>query len=130
MNCFNHQDITAVCSCGTCAKGLCQNCMQPCSGKFACSKDCAENWDKLAKMNEKALKIYGLDKPGNKPSKMGSRAALFNISLGLLFLGFGIYDFFYGAGSYGLGSYSGLLSAIGLASIVYGYKTYKDGIRL
>lgn len=127
MNCFNHQDIPAVCSCGICAKGLCQNCMQPCSGKFVCSEACAENWEKLNKMNKRALEIYGLDKPGNKPRKLGAHAALFNIVTGVIFLGYGVYDFFLGAGSCGYEAFSAFASALGLASIAYGYKIYKDG---
>lgn len=127
MNCFNHQDIPAVCSCGSCAKGLCQNCMQACCGKFVCSNDCAENWEKLDKMNKKALKIYGLDEPGSKPRKFGASAALFNIVTGLIFFGYGVYDFFLGIGLYGFSAFSIFASALGLASITYGYKTYKDG---
>ena len=127
MNCFNHQDVPAVCACGTCAKGLCQNCMQPCSGKFICSNVCAENWEKLAKMNEKALKIYGLDKLENKPKTIGARAGLFNISLGLPFLAYGIYDLFFNTWQWQSGA---LLSVLGLVLTIFGYKTYKDGVSL
>ena len=127
MNCFNHQDVPAVCSCGTCAKGLCQNCMQPCSGKFVCSNPCDENWEKLAKMNERALKIYGLDKPGSKSRTTGSRFAMFYISAGLPFLAYGIYDLFFNTWQWQSGA---LFSVLGLVFTVFGYKTYKDGIKL
>lgn len=128
MNCFNHQSVPAVCSCGTCAKGLCQNCMQPCAGKFVCSEVCAENWEKLAKMNEKALKIYGLDKPG-KPKKLGMRTATLYLGIGIPAISYSIYE---------IVNHEFLLKepvfwflfAMGSIFTIFGYKTYKDGIRL
>lgn len=130
MNCFNHQDIPAVCSCGSCAKGLCRNCMQACCGKFVCSNDCAENWEKLDKMNKRALKIYGLDESGKKPKATIARPGFLHLALGLLFFGYGLYDFFLGLGSYGVSSYSCFSAIFGLIFLIYGYKTYKDGIKL
>ena len=128
MNCFNHQDIPAVCFCGTCAKGLCQNCMQPCTGKFACSEVCAEYLEKITKINEYALKIYGLDKP-DKPKKLGMHTAILYLGLGIPTLSYSIYE---------LSTHEFLLKepifwflfTMGSIFTTFGYKTYKDGIRL
>ncbi len=128
MNCFNHQDIPAVCSCGTCAKGLCQNCMQPCSGKFFCSKVCAENWEKLSKMNDKALKIYGLDKPG-KARRLGLRTSILYLCIGIPALSYSVYE----AVTHGFLLKEPIwwfLFILGSVFTTFGYKTYKDGIRL
>jgi hypothetical protein len=128
MNCFNHQNVPAVCSCGTCAKGLCQNCMQPCCGKFVCSETCGEYSEKITKMNEKALKIYGLDKPG-KPKRLGMRTAILYLGIGIPALVYSIYE---------IANHEFLLKepafwfllAMGSIFTTFGYKTYKDGIML
>ena len=125
MNCFTHQNIPAVCACGTCLKGLCQNCMQHSNDKFVCSQACAEYLEKITKLNKYAMSIYGIDK--NEGSrKLGFRTAMLHLALGVSFLGLGVYSLVHFS-DWGLTCFA---LAAGLIFSVQGYKTYKRGLKL
>lgn len=125
MHCFNHQKTSAVCACGVCLKGLCKECMQPADDKFVCSLTCAQQLQKITKLNNYAMSVYGINKSGG-PQKVGVRTAMLHFALGITFIGFGAYSAVH-FGDWGLTCFA---SAVGLIFVVQAYKTYKRGLRL
>ena len=98
--------------------------MQPSEDKFVCSAGCAEQLQKITKLNKYAMSIYGLDKNGSY--KVGLRTAILHASIGATFLGLGLYS----AMNYVDWGITGFMSILGLIFILQGYKTYKRGLRL
>ncbi len=125
MKCFNHQKTSAVCACGVCFKGLCNDCMQPIDDKFVCSTVCAERLQKITKLNNYAMSVYGIDK-SNGSKKVGMRTAMLHFALGITFIGFGAYSAVH-FGDWGLTCFT---AVSGLIFVVQAYKTYKRGLRL
>jgi len=125
MHCFNHQKTSAVCACGVCLKGLCKECMQPADDKFVCSLTCAQQLQKITKLNNYAMSVYGINKSGGS-QKVGMRTAMLHLTMGVTFLGFGAYTAV-DIGDWGLTFFTAML---GLIFVVQGYKTYKRGLRL
>ena len=128
MQCFNHQDSPAVCACAVCFKGMCQNCMQPSAERFVCSPACDEYHQKISKINNASIKIYGFDKP-RKHRRLGFRTAIMYLCFGIPALFFSVYEAI--NHSYILETSSfWFLIFVGLAFTILGFRTYKHGIRL
>ena len=125
MHCFNHQKTSAVCACGVCLKGLCDECMQPTDEKFVCSPACAQHLQKITRLNNYVMSVYGINKSGG-PQKVGMRTVMLHFALGLTFIGFGAYSAVH-FGDWGLTCFTAIT---GLIFVVQGYKTYKRGLRL
>jgi hypothetical protein len=60
MNCFNHLEIRAVCSCSACDIKLCQDCMEAGTGKCINDQACAKRRKELSKITEEALEACRL----------------------------------------------------------------------
>ena len=125
MHCFNHHESVAVCSCGTCFKGLCQNCMQSCADKFVCSQICAERLQKITKMNDIAISIYGVDK-NVKWQKPGLQSVIFDLAFAAVLLGYGIYSVLH----YEEWSMFYYMMPMSLVFISKGLWTYTKGLRV
>lgn len=71
MNCYKHQDKVAVVLCRVCYRGMCNDCVPPQAVDISCSPVCASLIDHQYTANTNWI----------------------NISIGLLFLGYGIWDY-------------------------------------
>jgi|SRR5208282_5939302 len=62
MNCFRHQNSSAVGLCKTCFKAVCPECAADVGDGLACKNSCEEKVLQQNAMHDRALKIYGLGK--------------------------------------------------------------------
>ena len=85
MNCFNHHDAPAVGMCKHCCKGLCAACAADLGFGLAC-REHEEQVRSVHAMLARTARIHS----ANRSSKYLSPA--FFLVLGLLFLGFGVYQ--------------------------------------
>jgi hypothetical protein len=99
--------------------------MQATDDKFVCSTVCAQRLQKITKLNNYAMSVYGIDKSKGS-QKVGVRTAMLHFALGITFIGFGAYSAVH-FGDWGLTCFA---SAVGLIFVVQAYKTYKRGLRL
>jgi hypothetical protein len=99
--------------------------MQPVDDKFVCSPACAQRLQKITKLNNYAMSVYGINK-SEGPQKVGMRTGLLHFALGATFFGFGVYSVIH-IGDWGVACFTTLF---GLIFVVQGYKTCKRGLRL
>lgn len=107
MNCFNHNELSAVGICKHCNKGICQNCLSDTRDGIACKGHCTEEVmaiNKLIEHNKKVVKgtSRNFTSSGILFIVMGSIFILTTIllyrkfdpflsAMGVLFLAYGIY---------------------------------------
>lgn len=60
MNCFAHQDATAVAVCKGCGRAVCAKCAHDLDFAVVCSDRCKSEASELHEMNARAKRIYGL----------------------------------------------------------------------
>jgi len=82
MNCYRHQDSTAVGSCKACMKGLCDECAVDMENGLACKDVCESEVLALNQMLQRSKKLYRI---GEYKSKMPATGVLI---WGLLTAGF------------------------------------------
>jgi len=91
MRCYNHKTAEAIGICCECHKGLCEKCGKEEKSHLLCSQECAQKWSEKEQMNDCAKRIYGI---GVYQKRKGiPLTALFFLLLGILFAGWGIYNF-------------------------------------
>ena len=107
MNCFIHNDRSAIGTCKHCCKGLCSTCSTDLGFGLACKDLHEDQVTAVSSMIERTLKI--------QPSGLIGRyaSAIFFASFGVLFVG---YEFFFARKISGLGL---ALGAIFLAYAAY-----------
>jgi hypothetical protein len=85
MNCFRHQDSSAVGLCKTCFKAVCPECAADVGNGLACKNSCEEKVLQQNAMHDRALKIYGLGKDRSRIPSTGV-IAWFLMAFGMWFL--------------------------------------------
>ena len=88
MKCYQHEENEAIGTCKHCCKAVCWSCVSDTGSGLACSADCENEVKILREMMEKSSVIYRV---GSK-SKIPPSGVILIISMGVLFLGFGIYE--------------------------------------
>lgn len=106
MQCFNHHDVAAVGICKHCYKGLCGTCATDLGFGLACHGEHEEQVKIVNGMLAKTARIHS----ANRFGKYGPSAFL--IVMGLLFLGFGLYQD---------GLVIGFTSTMGAIFLLYGF---------
>ena len=71
MECFKHENTSAVGICKSCNKAVCRDCAIEIPNGLACSDECAHYISELNEMNERGLKIYGIGKHKSKMPATG-----------------------------------------------------------
>jgi hypothetical protein len=71
MNCFRHQNSSAVGLCKTCFKAVCSECAADVGNGLACKNSCEEKVLQLNAMSDRALKIYGIGKDRSRIPSTG-----------------------------------------------------------
>ncbi len=83
MKCYNHPDHDAVGVCKSCQKGICMACSTTIDDSLSCKGRCEED---VAVLN------YIIERGRNLGSQW-TPAVLINSAGGVLFLGFGLYNY-------------------------------------
>lgn len=83
MNCFNHQDVTAIGTCKVCGKGLCSDCLTDLGHGIACKNKHEEEAEDYKFIVDKSTKIY------RKAPKNNLIVPLFYLFMGVVFAWFG-----------------------------------------
>jgi hypothetical protein len=86
MQCFNHHDVPAVGMCKHCCKGLCAACAADLGFGLACHGEHEEQVRVVHAMLAKTARIHSVNQLGKYVSPA------FFVVMGLLFLGFGLYQ--------------------------------------
>jgi hypothetical protein len=86
MQCFNHHDVLAVGMCKHCYKGLCAACATDLGFGLACHGEHEEQVGTVQAMLAKTARIHSANRSGKYVSPA------FFLVMGLLFLGFGLYQ--------------------------------------
>ena len=105
MNCFNHQDVSAIGLCKSCNKGLCSECAIDLEHGLACKDKHEEQVKALDMIISKSTKIY------SSASQNTLIAPIFYLFMGLVFAGFGYFS---------RGGVTGLPFVLGIGFIVFG----------
>ena len=91
MKCFNHLDVNAVGLCKSCGRSLCADCYAEVGDSLSCKGKCEEKVRILNSMIEKNSQILSTSNQAMKS------AARFSLIMGILFMGFGIWQLSTGA---------------------------------
>ncbi len=86
MNCFNHQQVSAIGLCKSCNKGLCEECAVDLVHGLACKGKHEEQVEALNMIITKNAKIF------SSASKNTLIAPVFYLFMGLVFAGFGYFS--------------------------------------
>jgi hypothetical protein len=87
MQCYQHQDRSAVGLCKACHKGVCAECVTDTGQGLACSEKCVGEVGVLAEIVDRSKQIYGI----GSNSRMPSTGILFYAFFAIMCLGFGLY---------------------------------------
>ena len=104
MNCFNHQEKSAIGGCKHCYKGLCSDCMVDLGHGIACKNKHETEVENINMIISNNTKVYA------SASKNTLIAPIFYLFLGLVFAGFG----------YSKGGMNSLGFILGAGFIVFG----------
>lgn len=55
MSCFNHHEVSAVCSCKSCSRFMCPECAIAIEYGFVCSESCRANVEAIEQYNQATL---------------------------------------------------------------------------
>lgn len=88
MNCYTHQDSSAISLCASCLKGLCKGCIKNYKQYFVCSDLCQEELQKREELNKRAQAIYRIGEAGKGFQSFPWMSLIF-IVLGSIFLFWG-----------------------------------------
>jgi hypothetical protein len=94
MNCFYHVDINAVAICKSCNKGLCLQCAAEIENGIACRNRCEGQVQAINELMQRGKTAY------QKTSGSYAQYAIFLALVGLLFIGYGVWDRKRGAAIY------------------------------
>ena len=86
MNCFRHEGTVAVGVCKTCGRAVGRCCAREAVSGISCSEACASEAAAIWKMNQKALRLYGIGE-GKRANRL-NHAIMFWVLPGLAFVGF------------------------------------------
>lgn len=112
MNCFNHNELSAIGICKHCNKGICQNCLSDTGNGLTCKGHCTKEViaiNKLIEYNKKVVKGTS----GNWKS-----SAILFIAMGCLFILTTVLYF---------GKFDPFFSLMGTIFLVYGFYVLQKG---
>jgi hypothetical protein len=111
MRCYYHQEKEAVGACKSCGKGLCPDCAADVGKGLACRGRCEEDVRAVVALVDRNIKLSP-QMAGRLESsrKVISSAALFNVVVGCIFVGWGFLQ----------GARFGFLVILGFCFLVYG----------
>lgn len=91
MECYHHRGVSAVGICKSCSRGICRECAIEVTNGIACPGECANEAEKLDSLIKES---EGAAREGAKLAKSINifSIEMFNIVLGLVFGGVGIYE--------------------------------------
>ena len=117
MQCFNHEDRSAVGLCKACGKGLCRECAADLGHGLACKGVHEDKVTSLNQITTKSAEIY------DAAPKNALIAPVFVLIMGAVFVGSGFY---YGAGRSSLSTTMGVLFVVfGLVTLVRNRALYR-----
>lgn len=91
MRCYYHQDKEAVGSCKSCCKGLCSDCAADVGKGLACRGHCEEDVRAVVALIDRNIKLSPKTAQILESSrKVRSSAAIFNLIVGVVFIGWGL----------------------------------------
>ena len=91
MHCYYHQDKEAVGSCKSCGKGLCPDCAADVGKGLACRGHCEDDVRAVVALIDRNIKFSPKTAQILESSrKIRSSAAIFNLVVGVVFVGWGL----------------------------------------
>ena len=91
MECFYHEGIQACGVCKSCNRGICRECVSEVKNGVACKNICESEAIELDRIISEAKKM--VDSANTMiNSASGTLTDVFYLIVGILFLGYGIYD--------------------------------------
>jgi hypothetical protein len=94
MRCFYHEDREAVGSCKSCGKGLCRECAVDLTKGLACRGHCEADAQALIQLIDRNIQLSSTASRSFQTNRRSrSVVGIFHITIGILFVIFGIRDF-------------------------------------
>ncbi len=115
MKCYQHRDADAIGICKACGKGLCEKCIVNADFGITCSEKCTKEVTQGHKLITNAVTLYS----GQKKTSL--LHPLFVISMGVLFLIFGIQEELWAIIPVGI-----LFFSFGVGLLVTHLKSYQE----
>ena len=91
MNCYQHNDSTAIGTCKACNKAVCLSCAIDTGNGLACSEQCKTEVLEINQVVEKSKNIYGIGK--NAPKNLIPSGVLVYIFFTVIFLGWAVFEY-------------------------------------
>jgi len=93
MKCFYHHERDAVGICKSCGKGLCQECSIDLGKGLACRDHCENDAKAVIELIERNIKLTSRAESNLAAGhRIRNGTAVFNLVIGVVFLGWGIAD--------------------------------------
>jgi hypothetical protein len=90
MRCYTHTDADAIGTCKSCQRGLCTRCAVDVEPGLACRDKCETAVRELNRLTDWSVRLMESPTHGIPSVRsVARRAALFNLALGVVFLGWG-----------------------------------------
>jgi len=115
MKCYYHPDAEAVALCKSCSRALCHECCADVPPGTACANRCEEEVKAVNLVIQRSKTAY------QKTGGAYRRNGYFTLSMGMMFMGTGLFLAFKGGGYASL-----FLAAMGLLFIVAGVFNFKN----
>ena len=118
MNCFRHQDQSAIAICKSCGKAVCADCSDDTGQGIACSENCVAELQQRYQLDQRLKQSFGI---GRKPPMPAT--VLTYAMFGVILLGVAIYL------SYtrpGVDFLTFSMSAVFFVMAAASYKRYRD----
>lgn len=114
MQCYQHQDQSAVGLCKACQKAVCSRCVRDTGRGLACSDACEAEVGAINEIIERSKSIYGI----GSTSRLPATGVMLNLFMAVLFIAWGLYPLAKGRMA------EWFLVAFGAGFLVFGILSY------